>query len=46
MNLKKIGWDDVDWIDMVQGPVEGSCIYGIGLSGFIKCWEFLECLHN
>jgi hypothetical protein len=26
--------------------VEGSCEHGIEPSGSIKCWEFLEGLHN
>jgi hypothetical protein len=26
--------------------VEGSCEYGNEPSGSIKCWEFLEWLHN
>jgi hypothetical protein len=39
-------WNGVDWIDMAQGPVEGSCEHGIELSGSIKCWEVLDGLHN
>jgi hypothetical protein len=26
--------------------VEGSCEHGDETSGFIKCWEVLEWLHN
>jgi hypothetical protein len=26
--------------------VEGSCEHGNGPSGFIKCWEVLEYLHD
>jgi hypothetical protein len=26
--------------------MEGSCEDGNEPSGAIKCWEFLECLHN
>jgi hypothetical protein len=35
MDLREIGWDGVDWIDMAQEP-----------SGSIKCWGVLEGLHN
>jgi hypothetical protein len=48
MDLREIGSDGVDWMDMAQdrGPVEGSCEHGIEPSGSIKCWEVLERLHN
>jgi hypothetical protein len=47
MDLREIGWDGVDWMDMAQdGPVEGSGEHGIEPSGSIKCWEVLEGLHN
>jgi hypothetical protein len=39
MDLREIGWDGVDWIDMAQE-------HGIEPSGSIKCWEVLELLHN
>jgi hypothetical protein len=26
-DLREIGWIGMDWIDMAQGPVEGSCIF-------------------
>jgi hypothetical protein len=32
----------VDWIDVAQGQVAGSCVYGDDPSGSIKCGEFLE----
>jgi hypothetical protein len=42
MNLRDIGWDGIDWIDLCQEePVEGSCEHGNEPSGFIKCWEVL-----
>jgi hypothetical protein len=46
--LREIGWDGVDWTDMVQDrePVEGSYEQGIEHSGCLKCWEVLEWLHN
>jgi hypothetical protein len=47
MNLREMGWDGVDWVDLAQeGPVEGSCEHGDEPSGSIKCWEVLEWLHN
>jgi hypothetical protein len=41
MDLREIGWNGVDWIDMAQ---DGE--HGIEPSGSIKCWEVLEGLHN
>jgi hypothetical protein len=29
-----------------ERPVEVSCEHGIEPSGFMKCWEILERLHN
>jgi hypothetical protein len=31
--------------DFEEGPWAGSCERGNELSGFIKCWEVLECKH-
>jgi hypothetical protein len=44
MDLRDIGWDDMDWIDLTQdnGPLEGSCEHGNERSGSIKCWQVLE----
>jgi hypothetical protein len=41
MDLRKIGWDGMDWIELAQDrdPVEGSCEHGNKPSGSIKCWE-------
>jgi hypothetical protein len=36
MNLREIGWDGIDWIDLAQGE------HGNEPSGSIKCWEVLE----
>jgi hypothetical protein len=46
MDLREIGWDDVDWIDMAQNRDQwgSSCEYGIELSGSMKCLEVLEWL--
>jgi hypothetical protein len=40
------------WVDNIKidlreiGPVEGSCEHGNEPSCSIKCWEYLEWLHN
>jgi hypothetical protein len=39
IDLREIGWDDMDWIDLAQ---EGSCEHGNEPQGSIKCWEVLE----
>jgi hypothetical protein len=44
MDLREMGWDGGDWMDM--GSVEGSCEHGIEPSGSIQCWGILEGLHN
>jgi hypothetical protein len=44
MDLREIGWDGVDWMDMAQD--RDSCVHGIEPSGSIKCWEVLKGLHN
>jgi hypothetical protein len=48
MDLREIGWDALDWINMAQdgGPVAASCEHGIEPSGSIKFWIVLEWLHN
>jgi hypothetical protein len=42
MDLREIGWDGTDWIDLDQdrGPVKGDCEHGN------ECWEVLEELYN
>jgi hypothetical protein len=43
MDLREVGWGSMDWIDLVyDGQVEGSCEYGNGCLGSIKCGEFLD----
>jgi hypothetical protein len=39
MDLREIGWDGMDWIDLAQ---DGSCEHGNEPSGSMKCWEVLE----
>jgi hypothetical protein len=47
MELRDIEWDCMDWIDLAQNRDKWStCEHGNEPSGFIKCWEVLECLHN
>jgi hypothetical protein len=39
MNLRGIGWGDMNWIDLAQ---EGPCEHGNEPSGSTKCWEIFE----
>jgi hypothetical protein len=41
MDLREIGWDGMDWIDLAQDR-ESSSEHGNEPSVSIKCWEFLE----
>jgi hypothetical protein len=41
MDLREIGWDGMDWIDMAQ-DMDQSCEHGNKPPGSIKCWEVLE----
>jgi hypothetical protein len=40
MDLREIGWDDVEWIDMAQDRNQLSALVNTVLVhlGFIKCW--------
>jgi hypothetical protein len=40
IDLREIGWDCMDWIDVAQ--VMGSCEHGNESSGSLKCREVLE----
>jgi hypothetical protein len=42
INLREIGCGGMDWIDLAQGPVRGSCEHGNEPSVSIKFWEVLE----
>jgi hypothetical protein len=48
MDLRVIGWDEVDWIDMAQDRDHWRAlvIMVLNLRVYIKCWEVLEWLHN
>jgi hypothetical protein len=42
MDLREIEWGGMDWLDLAQEPVEGSCEHGNEPSGSVKFWEVLE----
>jgi hypothetical protein len=42
MDLREIGWDGMDWIDLAQDSSESSN----EPSGYIKRWKVLEWLHK
>jgi hypothetical protein len=43
MDLRGIGWDGMDWIDLAQIVTSGGFFeHGIEPLGLIKCWEDLE----
>jgi hypothetical protein len=48
MDLREIGWDGVDWIDMAQDRDQWRALVNtvLNLQGSIKCWGVLEGLHN
>jgi hypothetical protein len=48
MDRLEIGLSAVDWIGLTQDgyKAESSCELRNELSGFIKCWETTEWLHN
>jgi hypothetical protein len=44
VNLREIGWDDMDWIDLAQDRDQWRALVNMAMnpSGSIKCWEVLE----
>jgi hypothetical protein len=48
MDLREIGWDGEDWIDMAQDRDQWRALVNtvLNLQGSIKCWELLEWMHN
>jgi hypothetical protein len=48
MDLREIGWDGVDWIDMAQDRNQWRALvkHGIEPSGSMKCGGVPEGLHN
>jgi hypothetical protein len=41
IDLREIGWEDMDWIDLAQDRDQGRTLLNTP-SGSIKCWEVLE----
>jgi hypothetical protein len=48
MDLREIGWDGMDWIELAQDRDQWRALVNTitKLEGSIKCWEVLEQLHN
>jgi hypothetical protein len=42
MDLREIGWNDMDWIDLAQDRDQWTVMNGNEPSGSIKIWEVLE----
>jgi hypothetical protein len=44
MDLRVIGWDDIDWIDLAQDRDQWRALVNtvMDLRNSIKCCEFLE----
>jgi hypothetical protein len=44
MDLREIGWDNMNWIDLAQDRAQWRALVNTvkELSGTIKCWEVLE----
>jgi hypothetical protein len=44
MDLREIGWDDMDWIDLAQDRDQWRALVNkvMNLRGSVKCWEVLE----
>jgi hypothetical protein len=43
MDLRELGWDGMDWIDLAQDREQWRVLVNkvMNLGGSIKCWEFL-----
>jgi hypothetical protein len=48
MDLREIGWDGMDWIDLAEDRDQWRALVKKGgePSGFLKCWEVLKWLQN
>jgi hypothetical protein len=43
MNLREIGWDGMNWIDLAQDGDQWKALVNMVMNfGSIKCWEILE----
>jgi hypothetical protein len=40
MDLREIGWDGMDWIDLAQDSDQWRAEHGNKPSGSIKCWVY------
>jgi hypothetical protein len=45
MDLREIGWDGMDWIDLAQDRDQLRALVN-AVMNYIKRWEVLEWLHN
>jgi hypothetical protein len=46
MDLQEVGCGGMDWIELAQGQVAGTCECGNEPSGSVKCEEFLDYLRT
>jgi hypothetical protein len=46
MDLREIGWDGVDWIDMSQDRDQWRALANTVMEGSIQCCDILEWLQN
>jgi hypothetical protein len=48
MDLREIGWDGGDWVDLAQDRDQQRALVKTVMepSGSLKCWEVPEWLHN
>ena len=42
MDLQEVECGDMDWIELAQGQVAGTCESGNEPLGSVKCGEFLD----
>jgi hypothetical protein len=44
MDLREIGWGDMDWIDLAQDRDQWRALgeHGYEFLGSVKCWKILE----
>jgi hypothetical protein len=47
MDLREMGWDGADWMDMAQDRDQWRALVSTVLNlRVLKCWEVLEGLHS
>jgi hypothetical protein len=46
MDLREIGWDGMDWIDLAQDRDQWRALANTVMNLRAQCWEVLEWLHN